>query len=245
MNPRPGRTKARPTAIAIRTNMLEQTALLRLMQLISPSLPVGGFTYSQGLEWAVEAGWVISSDAFADWQQQIIADTLVGLDWPVLIRLYRACAAGDSQGFACWSDFVLAARETRELRLEEQQRGQALSRLILDWPDLPLDAAWLPALRQSQLAGMAWLGRQWVIPLEALAMGYGYSVLESAVMAGLKLVPFGQQKAQSLLRELSALLPAAFARAGRLGDDELGGSFPLQAIASSRHETQYSRLFRS
>ncbi|WP_410016753.1 urease accessory protein UreF [Sodalis sp. C49] len=225
--------------------MLEQTALLRLMQLISPSLPVGGFTYSQGLEWAVEAGWVMSGDAFADWQRQIIADTLGGLDWPVLIRLYRACAADDSGQFARWSDFLLAARETCELRREEQQRGQALSRLILEWPDLPLDGAWLPALRQSQLAGMAWLGWQWAIPLEALAMGYGYSVLESGVMAGLKLVPFGQQKAQSLLRELSALLPAAFARAGRLEDDALGGSFPLQAIASSRHETQYSRLFRS
>lgn len=225
--------------------MTEEIALLRLMQLISPSLPVGGFTYSQGMEWAVEAGWVASSGEFSDWQRHIITDTLGAVDWPVLIRLYNACETSDSAQFAFWSDFLLACRETHELRLEERQRGQALSRLILEWRDLPLSESWLPALRQSQLAGMAWLGRQWRIPLHSLALGYGYSVLESGVMAGLKLVPFGQQKAQSLLHELSALLPAAFDRAQALHDDELGGSFPLQSIASSCHETQYSRLFRS
>ncbi|WP_413737612.1 urease accessory protein UreF [Sodalis sp. RH21] len=225
--------------------MLNQIALLRLMQLVSPSLPVGGFTYSQGLEWAVETGWIDSGDAFVRWQRQIIDDTLGRVDLPVLIRLYRACESDDSAGFQRWSDFLLANRETGELRLEERQRGLALARLIGDWPDLPVSAPWLPALRQSQLAGMAWLGWQWGIPLEPLALGYGYSWLESSVMAGLKLVPFGQQKAQSLLRELAPLLAGAFIQAGLLDDDGLGGSFPLQAIASACHETQYSRLFRS
>ena len=234
------RTKARRTDIII-----TDLALLRLLQLFSPSLPVGGFTYSQGLEYAVEIGWVASNADFVRWQQTIIEDTLGLVDWPVLLRLYRACDARDCQGFAYWSDFLLANRETVELRNEEKQRGQALARLIEEWPDLPFTPQWQPALRQCQLAGIAWLANQWGIPLEALALGYGYSWLESSVMAGLKLVPFGQQKAQSLLRELSATLPGVLASAVALKDDELGGGFPLQAIASSCHETQYSRLFRS
>lgn len=215
------------------------------MQLFSPSLPVGAFTYSQGLEYAVEIGWVATDADFVRWQQQIVGETLGRVDWPVLLRLYRACGAGDSGRFAHWSDFLLANRETGELRTEEKQRGQALARLITDWPDLPFTPEWQPALRQCQLAGIAWLGCRWGIHEEALALGYGYSWLESSVMAGLKLVPFGQQKAQSLLRELSAALPGVLAGAMALRDDELGGSFPLQAIASSCHETQYSRLFRS
>ncbi|XBS71960.1 urease accessory UreF family protein [Acerihabitans sp. KWT182] len=220
-------------------------ALLRLLQLISPSLPVGGFTYSQGLEYAVEKGWVASDTDFVRWQRLIIEDTLGRVDWPVLMRLYRACEERDSRKFAHWSDFLLANRETAELRGEEKQRGQALARLIDEWPDLPFSAEWQAPLRQCQLAGIAWLGWCWGINGQALALGYGYNWLEGSVMAGLKLVPFGQQKAQSLLRSLSAILPEALARALVLEDHDLGGSFPLQAIASSCHETQYSRLFRS
>lgn len=224
---------------------LDPQALLRLLQLISPSLPVGGFTYSQGLEWAVEAAWVASVAAFRRWQQRIISDTLSTLEWPLLNRLYRCCEQQDSAGFADWTQFLLASRETRELRQEERQRGQALVRLLAEWPGLPLTEPWAAAMRQSQLAALAWLGQQWSIPLAPLALGYGYSWLESSVMAGLKLVPFGQQQAQGLLRELAALLPPAYLQASTLPDDRLGGSFPLQAIASACHETQYSRLFRS
>jgi urease accessory protein len=92
---------------------------------------------------------------------------------------------------------------------------------------------------------MAWLAAHWHIPLRALALGHGYSWLEGAVMAGVKLVPFGQQMAQSLLRDLSAELPEVLEQALALGDDQLGGGLPLLAIASARHETQYTRLFRS
>lgn len=192
---------------------------------------MGGFTYSQGLEFAVEVGWVGSEADFVRWQEQILEDTLVHVDWPILARMYE----GDLER---WSAFLLAHRETAELRAEERQRGAALARVCQGLGEpLPVDSC--------QLAGFAWLGRRWEIPLHSLALGYGYSWLEGSVMAGLKLVPFGQAKAQSLLRSLSGLLPQAWARACALGDEELGGSFPLQAIASACHETQYSRLFRS
>lgn len=218
--------------------------LLRLLQLTSANLPVGGFTYSQGLEWAVEAGWVKGAEGFRAWQREQLHDTLGHLDWPLLQRLYGACRAQDDEAFARWSAFLLANRETAELRLEERQRGKALARLLDGW-QLCQAPAWRASVELSQLGGMAWLAAHWDIPLRQLALGHGFAWLEGAVMAGVKLVPFGQQAAQSLLRDLSGELPAVLERALELPDDELGGGLPLLAIASARHETQYTRLFRS
>ncbi|QVM94511.1 urease accessory protein UreF [Pseudomonas sp. B21-032] len=224
--------------------MSSNLKLLRLLQLASPSLPVGGFTYSQGLEWAVEAGWVQGAEGFRAWQRQQIEDTLCHLDWPLLARLYQACLADDAEAFARWSRFLLANRETAELRLEERQRGMALTRLLDGW-QLGQAPQWRSSLELSQLGGMAWLGVHWDIPLADLALAHGYAWLEGAVMAGVKLVPFGQQAAQTLLRDLSETLPAVLVTALALDDDQLGGGLPLLAIASARHETQYTRLFRS
>ncbi|MDD0974208.1 urease accessory protein UreF [Pseudomonas fontis] len=218
--------------------------LLRLLQLTSPNLPVGGFTYSQGLEWAVEAGWVQGVEGFRAWQREQLQDTLGYLDWPVLARLYHACVAEDADTFARWSRFLLANRETAELRLEERQRGMALMRLLDGW-QLGQGPQWRSSLEMSQLGGMAWLAAHWEIALRDLALGHGFAWLEGAVMAGVKLVPFGQQAAQSLLRDLSAEMPAVLECALQLPDEALGGGLPLLAIASSCHETQYTRLFRS
>ncbi|WDY60052.1 urease accessory protein UreF [Pseudomonas sp. PSKL.D1] len=224
--------------------MNSDLALLRLLQLASPGLPVGGFTYSQGLEWAVEAGWVRDTAGFSAWQREQMHDTLVYLDWPVMARLYQACLADDAEAFGYWSRFLLANRETAELRLEEQQRGSAFARLLDGW-QLGQDPAWRASLELTQLGGMAWLAAHWAIPLRQLALGHGFAWLEGAVMAGVKLVPFGQQAAQTLLRDLGAVLPEVLDQALALDDDQLGGGLPLLAIASSRHETQYTRLFRS
>lgn len=171
-------------------------------------------------------------------------DTLGYLDWPLLARLYHACLANDAQAFGRWSQFLLANRETAELRLEERQRGYALARMLDGW-QLGQDPAWRASLELSQLGGMAWLAVHWSIPLRQLALGLGFAWLEGAVMAGVKLVPFGQQAAQTLLRDLGEALPAVLDQALSLSDEQLGGGLPLLAIASSRHETQYTRLFRS
>ncbi|MNZ65208.1 Urease accessory protein UreF [compost metagenome] len=224
--------------------MSSDLRLLRLLQLASPNLPVGGFTYSQGLEWAVEAGWVQGVEGFRAWQHQQVQDTLGCLDWPLLARLYQACRDHDDQAFARWSQCLLANRETAELRLEERQRGMALARLLDGW-QLAQAPEWRSSLAMSQLSGMAWLGVHWDIPLRDLALGHGFAWLEGAVMAGVKLVPFGQQAAQSLLRDLCETLPEVLENALQLPDDQLGAGLPLLAIASARHETQYTRLFRS
>ena len=217
---------------------------LRLMQLSSSSLPVGSFTWSQGLEWAVEAGWISTADEFRQWQIQQMERSFLCVDLPLFIRLYRACEQHDIAAAKRWTAYLLACRETRELREEERNRGAAFTRLIKSWePECPPE--WLPLFSSSQLCGMAWLGVRWDIDVQALALSLGYSWMESAVMAGVKLVPFGQQAAQQLIIELSDHFAAKLGQAWERSDDELGAATPLSAIASARHETQYSRLFRS
>ncbi len=217
---------------------------LRLMQLASSSLPVGSFTWSQGLEWAVEIGWVKNVDDFSDWQIQQMEQNFFTVDLPLLARLYRACEQDDLTAARRWSAYLLACRETRELRNEERSRGAAFTRLVIDWePDCARE--WRALFVDSQLCGMAWLGVRWKIPLTKLALCLGYSWIESAVMAGVKLVPFGQQAAQRLIIALCDRYAQGLAQALACPDASLGSATPLAAIASARHETQYSRLFRS
>lgn len=217
---------------------------LRLMQLASSSLPVGAFTWSQGLEWAVESGWVNSADAFARWQRQQMELAFFCVDLPLFSRLYHACEQDDIAAARRWTAYLLACRETHELRDEERSRGAAFTRLVVDWmPDCP--PAWRALFADSQLCGMAWLGVRWRLPLHDLALTLGYSWIESAVMAGVKLVPFGQQAAQRLIASLCEHYAQGMAQALRCPDEQLGAATPLAAIASARHETQYCRLFRS
>lgn len=223
---------------------MEPSRQLRLMQLTSSSLPVGSFTWSQGLEWAVEAGWVTTPAAFKTWQCQQMEQSFFCVDLPLFSRLYRACEQQDLASAAHWTAYLLACRETRELREEERNRGAAFTRLIKSWEaDCPAD--WLALFPQSQLCGMAWLGVRWGIDLREMALSLGYSWIESAVMAGVKLVPFGQQAAQLLIIELCDRFADGLEQALLRRDDQLGAATPLSAIASARHETQYSRLFRS
>ncbi|HCJ6372885.1 urease accessory protein UreF [Citrobacter sp. RHBSTW-00671] len=223
---------------------MHNTQQLRLMQLASSALPVGSFTWSQGLEWAVEIGWVKSVDDFSGWQIQQMEQNFFTVDLPLLARLYRACEQDDLTAAHRWTAWLLACRETRELRDEERSRGAAFTRLVTDWePDC--SPQWRALFSESQLCGMAWLGVRWKIPLTELALSFGYSWIESAVMAGVKLVPFGQQAAQRLIISLCDRYAQGLAQALACPDASLGSSTPLAAIASARHETQYSRLFRS
>lgn len=223
---------------------MHSTQQLRLMQLASSSLPVGSFTWSQGLEWAVEIGWVKSVDDFSDWQIQQMEQNFFTVDLPLLARLYRACELDDLDAARRWSAYLLACRETRELRDEERSRGAAFTRLVTDW-ESDCSREWRTLFVDSQLCGMAWLGVRWKIPLMELALSLGYSWIESAVMAGVKLVPFGQQAAQRLIIALCDRYVQGLAQALTCPDTSLGSATPLAAIASARHETQYSRLFRS
>lgn len=219
-------------------------ALLRLLQLVSPSLPIGGFTYSQGIEWAVECGWIKTAADLEAWLEDQLHSTIARLDLPVLRRLYAAVEQDDLPALQHWNSFLLACRETAELRLEETNRGRALADLLVKL-ELPDSAHWKPVLTRAQLAGFAFAASRWDIPLEQAALGYAWSWLENLVLAAVKLIPLGQTQGQQVLQRLSPTIPALLPLANQLQDDEIGAANPGLAIASSLHETQYTRLFRS
>ena len=221
---------------------------LRLLQLISPNLPTGAFTYSQGLEWAVECGWIQNKADTRHWLKSILDDSLQTLELPLLVRLFDAVKNNNHSEFQHWTLWLYASRETSELRNEELQRARALFKVLQqlpdshDWPQLE---NWRPSLMRCQLAAYALAAHHWRIPLQDLLTGYTWSWLENTVAAAIKLVPLGQTEGQQLLHQFSAEINAAVGHAIVLEDDAIGTSTPAQAIASSLHETQYSRLFRS
>jgi urease accessory protein len=229
---------------AMHTEQPTNLALLRLMQLISPSLPIGSFTYSQGIEWAVESGWIQKADDLSAWLHDQLHSTLQDLDVPILQRCYQAIQQSDEIALTYWIDYLNASRETRELLLEEQQRGRALTDLLLALAIPPVQQ-YQALLRHNQIAAFAAAASHWQIPLHDAAYGYTWSWLENLVLAAVKIIPLGQTQGQRLLYELSPLIPDIVQTGLQLEDDAIGASNPALAIASSRHETQYTRLFRS
>ena len=217
---------------------------LRLMQLVSPALPIGAFTYSQGLEWAVEAGWVRDMDGLVDWLGGLIDDGLQYLELPLLVRLYRACEAADSAAMADWGRHLLASRETSELRAEERQRARALITLLADL-GVERAVAWRDDLVHCQAAPFALAACHWEIDIEDCTLGYAWGWLENQVAAAIKLIPLGQTEGQQVQLRLAERLPAVVQGALAVADEDIGAAAPALAIASARHETQYTRLFRS
>ena len=233
-----------PPSAAAQPDPGADLALLRLLQLVSPSLPIGGFTYSQGLEWAVEAGWVRTAADLESWVGDQLRFALTRVDLPLLVRMRAAAAAGDRAGLAVLVDRLTASRETAELRMEEAARGRALADLLRAWGLIEAQE-WRPVLVRSQAAGLAYAAAVWGLAPRALAAGYAWSWAENLVLAGVKCIPLGQTQGQQVLARLAALIPAAVDEALALPDDALGASTAGLAIASSAHETQYTRLFRS
>lgn len=213
---------------------------LRLLQLASPSLPVGAYSYSQGLEAAVEAGIVTDTASAEAWIGDVLELSLASLEAPVLLRLIAAWKAGDVEAVARWNGEFVASRETAELRAETLQMGYSLRNLLRDLGvgDAAIDDAAYPTLYAYAVA-------KWhADPREALAT-YLFSWIENQVLAALKCVPLGQTDGQRVLLALADRIPAAVERAAALGDDELTNFVPGLAILSARHETQYTRIFRS
>ncbi|MGF1861404.1 urease accessory protein UreF [Photobacterium profundum] len=221
-----------------------EVADFRLLQLISPSLPIGAFTYSQGLEWAVETNWVTDKVSLTCWLKDILYHSLVTLELPILLRIHRSIEQSDIEQVKYWSQWLHASRETSELRKEEKQRGKATATL-LNQLDVKADPQLLILAQESQLVGFALAANHWGISSESLCSGYLWSWLENVTMSGVKLVPLGQTAGQQILLLMSTLLPAALEASYQVKSHEIGSFTPAQAIASSRHETQYTRLFRS
>ena len=213
---------------------------LRLWQLISPTLPIGSYSYSRGLEWVVNAGWVADETTAAQWIGDGMNHLLVPMDLALLGRLYQSRQSGRANDFKHWNSLLIAMRETDESRSEERTVGAALARLL---GQLNLETPLADNL--SFVGAFAVASVAWGIELPQACAGYAWSWCENQVAAAIKLVPIGHSAGQRILNGLGSEIDTAVVRALALEDDEIGFSAPGLAIASSLHETQYSRLFRS
>lgn len=228
--------------------MSNSLQLARLLQLASPALPVGAYTYSQGLEWAVESG-VISNEAMAGrWIADLMQHGIGRYEAPLVFALMAAWTAGDSAEIARLNGEFLASRESAELRAESAQMGFSLNRLVRDLRDPGLASVESTLTSLGEIAfptGWAGLAASWKIAPEAALTAYLWSWAENQVMAALKAVPLGQAAGQRLLAELGGRIPAVAVDAQKLPEMQWSNFTPAFAIACARHETQYSRLFRS
>jgi urease accessory protein len=219
-------------------------ALMRLLQIVSPALPIGAFAYSQGLEQTVSEGWVTDEAEAAAWLLGLLESSFATLDLPVLARLITAWRAGDAATVERWSAWLAACRPTREIRAEDRQLGAALARVL---GALGIDdaAAWTTRMHVTHASMFALGAVRFGVPIEAALAGHAFAWAEAITSAAVRLVPLGQSAGQRLLAAAGAAIPAIVNRALVLPDDEIGSAAPGQAIASARHETLYSRLFRS
>ncbi len=218
---------------------LMNTESVRLWQLISPALPVGGFHYSRGLEQAVERSWVTDAQGAEDWIGGVFREVVAWTDLPLVKRIHGAWCAGDEAVVVHWNAVSVACRETAELREEERQMGLALSRLgrAMDEP--------MPAVALGYTGAFAVLAANNRVCAADAMMGYGWAWCENQVTAAVKLVPLGHGVGQQILRRLGDELPAVVATAEQCADEQIGRTAQGFVLASSVHETQYTRLFRS
>ena len=223
---------------------LSAPALLRLMQLVSPALPVGGYNFSQGLEYANESGWVRDEASALSWITGLARSSIGTLDVPVLQRLHAAWSSDDIEAVNRWSRFLIASRETSELRAEDRHLGRSLAKVLAD---LGIASAreWItrPDATFATLFSLAC--RQWHVDLVSCCCGYVWAWAENQVLAAVKAVPLGQSAGQRMLDSLIAEIPAIVADAATIDDTQIGSAAPMHLIASAAHETQYTRLFRS
>ncbi|HMA06772.1 MAG TPA: urease accessory UreF family protein [Ramlibacter sp.] len=218
------------------------SALLQLMWLASPALPIGAFSYSEGLESAVDAGLADTEDRAARWLIDQMHLSLARSELPVTAQAIAAWRAGDSARIAELNDWVLRTRETSEQLQQTEQMGRSM----IEWLKSVQPAV---AARASRTLAypLAWalaVSASTATVREALlACAFGWA--ENMTQAAVKSVPLGQSAGQRILARLAAEMPAAIDHALALGDDERQAFAPMLAVLSARHETQYSRLFRS
>lgn len=219
----------------------------RLLQLCSANLPVGGFSFSQGLEYAVEKQWLTSPDTTASWIKINMEESIAQTDLAILKRLFITLVNHDMTAFSYWNNHLIACRESHELLLADLAMGKALIRLItqLDNLDTAAYQAILTAKEISFVSAFALSAYLFKLDLMSTQSGYCWTYIDNQVAAATKLVPLGQTQAQNLLFTLSENTQAIINQANTITDDEIGTSLPHLAMASAWHETQYSRLFRS
>ncbi|MGE5655076.1 MAG: urease accessory protein UreF [Actinomycetota bacterium] len=227
--------------------MAHWNSLLCLLQLASPALPVGAYSYSEGLEALVEAGIVKNEASLRQWLESSLRWGAVRLEAAVMIRAYRAVKFGDLAALGYWNGWATATKETEELRLQSWQMGRVLIRLLQDLqPGEHLESLIQACGSPCNFAtayGLA--AADWQIEEETALLSYLHSWVTNAIAAGVKLIPLGQTAGQQLLFNLQPCLTTTAQEVSGLEDENLNSCSWGLALASMAHETQYTRLFRS
>ena len=228
---------------------LPAASLLQLIWLASPALPVGGFSYSEGLESAIEYAGIDTEAAVADWLLDQLHIAQARGDMAVVAQALHAWRSDDHERARALNDWVLHTRETSELRLQAEQMGRSLA----DWlrnqhqgDEERLHAVqFLAALPPTYPVAFALAAATTKAPARDVLLAYAFGWAENMVQAALKSMQLGQSAGQRILARLAQAIPAAADHAVQLADGERQAFSPMLAILSARHETQYSRLFRS
>jgi urease accessory protein len=215
-------------------------SLARLLQLASPTLPVGAYSYSGGLEAACEEGIVKDAASAERWIGDVLEFSVARMDGPILFSFILNFFKKDFSKIEKSNQLFLASRESAELRAETVQMGYSLNRLFKD-----LGLGEVPVQEPSFPAAFAYAAAQWKIAPDAALQAYLWAWLENQVMAAVKAVPLGQTNGQRMLLALGNRIEELVKKAMQMKDEEIGNFAPGLALLSAKHETQYSRLFRS
>lgn len=228
---------------------LQNLTLLSLLQLASPTLPVGAYSYSDGLETLVENGVINNSKSLKYWLEQELRYGAIQLEAAVMIRAYRSAKNNNFDDLGYWNAWVTAAKETAELRSQSWQMGNSLIRLLLNlqYPgDTSLQNLATAADSPCNYAIAFGIGAAHLqIDETSVILGYLHSWASNLIGAGVKLIPLGQTAGQQLLLQVASNINLATQEILALEDDDLSSCGWGLALASMAHETQYTRLFRS
>jgi urease accessory protein len=225
---------------------MQATSLIQLMWLASPALPIGGFSYSECLEAAVDSARVATESEASDWLLDQLELSLARSDLAVLAQAIPAWQSADTPRIAALNAWVLQTRESSELRAQTEQMGRSLLEWLRNHTTATPDQIQLLAdLQPSYPMAFALAAASTQAPLRECLLAYAFGWAENMVQAAIKSVPLGQSAGQRILSTLAAHIPAAVEHALTLPDESRQAFSPMLAILSARHEVQYSRLFRS
>ncbi|OUM01710.1 urease accessory protein UreF [Variovorax sp. JS1663] len=222
---------------------LPAASLLQLIWLASPALPVGGFSYSEGLEAAIEWAGITTEQAAADWLADQLHLSLARSDLAIVGQAIPAWRSGDLDRIRTLNDWVFQTRESAEFLLQTEQMGRS----FVEWLKLRHTdaAAVFDTLPASYPVAFAFAASRTEAPARDACLAFAFGWAENMAAAAVKAMPLGQSAGQRILGRLAAEIPPAVDRALALADDERQAFSPMLAVLSARHETQYSRLFRS
>lgn len=241
------RVRSGPLPVDENKTRFNASALYRLMAWLSPSYPVGAFAYSSGIEWAVEAGDIADADSLRRWLAAMIAEGGGFCDAVFFVHAHRTVAAGDREKLRAVAELAAAFAPSKERHLETTAQGRAfVDTTIAAWSCAALEdflTAWDGPVAYPVAVAVASAGHG--IAVEPALNAYLHAVAANLVSAGVRLVPLGQTDGQRVSAALEPVIHAAAQRALSTALDDVGSAAFRADIASMRHETQYTRLFRS